>query len=210
MKQTILAFGDSNTHGTPPMTSTDHHPRLARRWPVVMAEQLDCTLIEDGLPGRTACRIAPTSQEMHLDGPLGLRMALHMHGPIDHLLIMLGTNDLHTCYGQTPDQITASIATLLLDAFDPDIQARHESFGVTLLCPPPIKEIGTFVPEFLGGTAKSNALAPRFKALADAWHASFINAGDYIAVDDADGTHFNATAHETLGKAIAKVLASFE
>ncbi|SEW45725.1 Lysophospholipase L1 [Cognatiyoonia koreensis] len=206
MKQTILAFGDSNTHGTPPMDSHDHHPRLARRWPVVMADILGCTLIEDGLPGRTACQITASDPDLHRDGHLGLRISLNAHGPIDRLIIMLGTNDLQAKYGKTADAIAAGIAGLLRMANDAETQARHDGFAITLVCPPPIEEAGAFVPELFGGAAKSRALLPRLQELAAQWGAGFIDAGAHIAVHPKDGTHFDADAHDTLGKAIAAAL----
>ena len=36
------------------MHDSSHHPRHKRRWPVVLAETLGCTVIEEGLPGRMA------------------------------------------------------------------------------------------------------------------------------------------------------------
>lgn len=206
MTETILAFGDSNTHGTPPMVSRDHHPRLDRRWPVVMAEILGCHLIEDGLPGRTACQLNVTSPDLHLDGPLGLRMALATHGPIDRLLIMLGTNDFQTKYGKTPAQVAAAIAGLLVIAHDPVIQMNHGGFSVVLICPPPTEETGTFVPELYQSTEKMQRFLPLLMELAAQWNVPCIDAGAHIHVDAADGTHFDAAAHETLGKIIAATL----
>lgn len=206
MTETILVFGDSNTHGTPPMASEAHHPRLDRRWPVVMADHFRCNLIEEGLPGRTACRLITTMPDTHLDGHLGLRIALNTHGPIDRLLIMLGTNDLQTQYGKTPEQILAGLAGLMVIAKDVNMQAQHGGFSITLIAPPPVKEIGTFVPELYGGAAKSQALTPLIADLAKQWGVGFFDAGAHIAVDPLDGTHFNAAAHETLGKAIAAYL----
>ena len=211
MTQTILAFGDSNTHGTPPMANRNHHPRLKMRWPLAFQNATGCTLIEDGLPGRTACQIAANSPDLHLDGHLGLRMALLTHGPIDHLFIMLGTNDLQTKYGKSLDAITAGIAGLLAMAHANDIQNQHGGFQTTLICPPPVRETGSFVPEFLGGAAKSRALPALFAALAAAWNTTIIDAGQFITTSPADGVHFDADAHKTLGLAIAEQLSpSFE
>lgn len=207
MTRSILAFGDSNTHGTPPMTSDSHHPRLPRRWPVVLAEVLGETVIEDGLPGRTACPLVSTSADVHLDGHLGLRMALATHGPIDHLLIMLGSNDLKEAAGKTPDMIVAGLAGLMLMAKDTEAQARHGGFEITLIAPPPLLEMGTFVPEMRGGAAKSIALAEGTRALAAAWSAGFIDAGAYIASSPVDGVHFDEDAHAALGRAVAGYLA---
>ena len=209
MTQTILAFGDSNTHGTPPMHDHNHHPRLPRRWPVVMAEIIGCNLIEDALPGRTACQLNPTTPDAHMDGNLGLRMALAMHGPIDQLLIMLGTNDMQFKYGQTVEAITSSIAWLLAMANDPETQARHGGFATTLICPPAVMEIGTFVPGMYGAVAKSAALSSHLAPLAAAHGVSYLDAGLHISPSPIDGVHFDAETHEILGKAIAAHLQAF-
>ena len=206
MKETILCFGDSNTHGTPPMVSRDHHPRFDRRWPVVMAEILGCELIEDGLPGRTACQLIATSADVHLDGLLGLRIALASQGPIDRLVIMLGTNDLQNRHGKTAAQIASGIAALLSHAHMDETQARHDGFSTLLIAPPPVVEVGTFVPEFLGGAVKAAELAPLLRELAAAWGADFLDAGAHMAVDSVDGTHFDEAGHEALGVAVARVL----
>lgn len=203
MTQTILAFGDSNTHGTPPMTSDAHHPRLQKRWPVVLAEVSGHTVIEEGLPGRTACPMTATSPDMHLDGHVGLRIALSTHGPIDHLLIMLGSNDLKESYGKTPEMIVAGLAGLIYMARDGAIQDRHGGFGITLIAPPPLLEVGTFVPEMRGGAAKAPVLTSGIAALAAAWDIGFLDAGAHITSSPVDGVHFDAAAHKTLGRAVA-------
>lgn len=206
MKRTILAFGDSNTYGTPPMGSRDYHPRFPRRWPVVMAENLNCDLIEAGLGGRTAAAQTISGGEMYLDGPLGLRMALLGHGPIDDLLIMLGTNDMQARHGRTAEAIVASISNLLSIAHETEMQARHNGFRTLLICPPPALEGGTFVPEFRGAAEKSGALPRLYHELSEAWDCAFLDAGAFIGSDPRDGVHFGADAHTTLGNAVASEL----
>jgi len=208
MTQTILTFGDSNTHGTPPMTSRDHHPRLVRRWPVVMAENIDCNLIEDGLGGRTACAQPVGSVEPYLDGPLGLHMALRAHGPIDWLTIMLGTNDLQTRHGNTADAVAASLSNLMSIAHNAEIQDRHNGFRTLLISPPPVLDEGAFAPEFMDAPRKSVELPSRVAHLADRWGCAYLDAGALIASDPRDGVHFNEAAHETLGRAVAKMLSA--
>ena len=93
---TIMTFGDSNTHGTPPIVTRGLYARFPAgvRWPTVMAASLgpDWHLVEEGLPGRTTCFSDPLMGP-YMDGPTGLRIALESHGPLDVLTIMLGTND---------------------------------------------------------------------------------------------------------------------
>lgn len=207
MTQTILTYGDSNTYGTPPMESREHHPRLTGRWPVVMANALGCNLIEEGLPARTACSLPANAQEPHLDGQIGLQIALRSHGPIDRLVVMLGTNDLQTRYGKTADMICAGIASLLVTAHSDELQDRHDGFETMIICPPVVIDGGTFIPEFMGAPAKSAQLPELYAALAERWNCGFLDAGKVIKSDPLDGVHFNATAHAALGQAVADALA---
>ncbi len=210
--QTILTFGDSNTHGTPPMTMRGTPARFdaATRWPGVMQAATGCTLIEEGLPGRTACAAADPIMGPHMNGHLGLRIALQSHGPIDVLTIMLGTNDLKAHFGLTPDAITAGVAGLLGLALGDEYQTRHGGFQVLLICPPPVLETGILAAEFQGGAAKSHELSGRYAALALSRGASFLNAGDHITSSPIDGIHLDAANHAALGQAAAQRILSFE
>lgn len=188
------------------MHNHGHHPRMNRRWPVVMADHFDCNLIEDGLPGRTACQLIATSPDAHLDGQLGLRIALNAHGPIDQLVIMLGTNDFQTARGHTAESALAGIAGLLAQASDAEMQDKHGGFGITLVAPPVMEEVGTFVPQLYGSAAKSRAFNTLLADLAKVWNLSFVDAAEIITVSPIDGAHFDEAAHDSLGRAIAAAL----
>lgn len=208
MTRTILTFGDSNTHGTPPIVTRGTYARhdATARWPQVMAATLGCTLIEEGLPGRTACAVTDPEMGAHMNGHLGLRIALESHGPIDVLTIMLGTNDCKAHFGLTPDGIAAGIAGLLAIACGEPMQTRHGGFKVLLVCPPPILEQGPIAQVFLGAATKSLALPPLYRTLAQTWNAGFLDAGDHIAVSPQDGVHYNAASHLALGQAVARAI----
>ena len=78
------------------------------RWPRVAGAALGAgwTIVEEGLPGRTAQFDDPVMGAW-MNGQMGLRIALASHGPIDWLAIMLGTNDCKTRFGGRPETITA-------------------------------------------------------------------------------------------------------
>jgi lysophospholipase L1-like esterase len=189
------------------MATRAFHQRLERRWPIVMAEELGCTLIEAGLGGRTVCNQNPQDGELYLDGPLGLRIALLSSGPIDTLVIMLGTNDLQTRHGRSAEDIRAGMSKLLSIAHDAEIQARHANFDVLVVCPPAALETGTFSPEFDGAAEKTTTLPALYADLAKRWGDQFFDAGTVINSDPLDAVHFGEVAHRKLGLAIAKVLA---
>ena len=209
MTRTILAFGDSNTHGTKPMPDHAGAGRFdrAERWPGAMADALGdgWHLVEEGLPGRTAAW-GDVLMGDHMNGQTGLKIALASHAPIDVLVIVLGTNDVKARLGLTAEGVAAGIAGLLDIANDPDTQAAHAEFRTLLVCPPPITEGPPFAAEMRGGAALSRALPALLEPLAEAHGVAFLDAGRHIAVSPTDGVHFDADAHRTLGHAIARAI----
>ena len=208
---TLLTFGDSNTHGTPPIVTRGEYRRYdaATRWPCRVRAALGaaCDLAEEGLPGRTAQFDDPV-MGAHMNGQIGLKIALQSHGPIDVMTLMLGTNDVKTRFGATPAQVTAGIAGLLDIALGIEMQTRHGGFRVLLICPPPVVETGPISGEFVGSAAISQALPPLYAALAAARGVGFLDAGRHLQVSQTDGIHFEPEGHAHLAAAVAGTLAA--
>jgi lysophospholipase L1-like esterase len=206
----LLTFGDSNTHGTPPIPSREtpyaRHDSQTR-WPrrALAALGPAWELVEEGLPGRTAQFPDPVMGS-HMDGRDGLKGALCSHGPIDVMTLMLGTNDVKARFTATADQVVCGIAGLLDIALGPEMQLRHGGFRVLLICPPPVDEVGPFAGEFWGAAAKSRALVGPYRALAAARGCAFLDAGSVITVSPIDGIHYDAAAHAALGNAVAEAV----
>ncbi|TNC71805.1 SGNH/GDSL hydrolase family protein [Rubellimicrobium roseum] len=204
----LLCFGDSNTHGTPPIVTRGEYARFDAdtRWPRVAARRLPgWEVVEEGLPGRTAQFPDPV-MGAHMDGREGIKIALQSHGPIDAMTLLLGTNDVKTRFGATPEKVAAGIAGLLDIAMGPEMQTRHGGFRVLLICPPPVLEQGPIASEFTGARAVSRQLAPLYRALAEARGAAFLDAAEVIEVSPQDGIHFEAEAHHALGAVVAEVV----
>lgn len=204
----LLCFGDSNTHGTPPVLVQGEYRRFdaATRWPGALRTLLPgWEVVEEGLPGRTAQFPDPVSGD-HMDARPALRVALQSHGPLDAMTLMLGTNDVKARFGATPERVAAGIAGLLDLALSPEMQDRHGGFRVLLLCPPPVREVGFLAPEFLGGRDKSLALPPLLEAQARARGCAFLDAGRVIEVSPVDGIHYEAEAHAKLARAVAEAV----
>lgn len=204
----ILTFGDSNTHGTQPMvTRPSDRPRHTRRWPVVMAEELGWDLVEEGLPGRT---FAFPDPEMgpHMDGRLGLFMALESHGPIDAMTIMLGTNDLKAHFEATPEEIAAALGFHLDVALSEEMQARHGGFEPLVILPPRPYAAGILAEIYVDAADRGEAVQTAMRAEAEKRDIAVFDANSVIAVSEVDGVHFDAAAHETLGRAVAAFIRS--
>lgn len=205
----LLTFGDSNTHGTPPIVNRSEYQRFGPgiRWPSVAQAALGpgWELAEEGLPGRTAQYEDPVMGP-HMNGRVGLRIALQTHGPIDVMTLMLGTNDVKTRFAATPEDVVVGVAGLLDVATSQEYQDRHGGFRILLICPPPVLEVGPLAAEFWGAAARSQALPPLFAALARSRGVGFLDAGRVISVSPVDGVHYEAAAHATLGRAVAEAV----
>ncbi|PYE84926.1 SGNH/GDSL hydrolase family protein [Pseudoroseicyclus aestuarii] len=206
MTRTVLCFGDSNTHGTMPMETLTSSRRHAPedRWPRAAEAALGAgwQVIEEGLPGRTAQFPDPVMGD-HMDGRMGLRIALASHRPVDVLAIMLGTNDTKAMFGADARRVAAGLAGLLAMANDVMVQEAHGGFRVLLICPPPVLEQGPIARQFAGARETSLALPPLLRDLAATWGAGFLDAGSVIEVSPVDGVHFDAEAQRSLGRAVA-------
>lgn len=203
----LLTFGDSNTHGTPPIEQMGVYDRFdaATRWSTRAAAELGWELAEEGLPGRTAQFDDPVMGS-HMNGQVGLKIALCSHGPIDLLTIMLGTNDVKARFCATPEMITGGIASLLDIAQGVEMQTRHGGFQILLICPPPVVEVGPIQAEFYGGAVKSQGLPAQYAALAQARGVGFMDAGQVIEVSLIDGVHYDAAAHGVLAGTVVTAL----
>lgn len=205
-RRILLAFGDSNTHGTMPMAAFGEIARLGRdvRWTGHMARGLDPAweVIEEGQPGRTTVHDDPV-EGPHRNGLSLLPALLESHRPIDLVLVMLGTNDLKARFSVTPTDIALSleklVAVIRASAAGPGGRAP----AVLLVAPPPIAETGCLAGIFTGGTAKSRDLGAAVGAAARRAGVAFVDAAAHVAVSPIDGIHYEAEGHARLGAALA-------
>jgi lysophospholipase L1-like esterase len=200
----VMCFGDSNTYGTPPIVDLNVHARFdaQTRWPRLMAQAAGVDLIEEGLPGRTTMWDDPV-MGAHMNGQTGLKMALESHGPLDLLVIMLGTNDVKARFTAMGAQVQGGMSSLLDIAQHRIMQARHGGFKTLIIAPPPVLEQGPIRYEFFGGAARSAQLAALYADLAHPRDVHFMDAGAHISVSQVDGVHFDAPAHAVLAAAVA-------
>ena len=205
----LLCFGDSNTHGTVPMATLDDNNRFGSdtRWPTVAAAALgdDWNLLEEGLPGRTWCFDDPLMGG-HMNGEIGLKIALGTHKPLDLVVIMLGTNDVKSKFAATPEEIARQAGRALDYCLQREIQDAHRGLKPILICPPPALERGCLAEQFTNSASKGPRLAALYAAQAKARGAAFFDAGTVIQSSSVDGVHFDAASHLALGAAIADFL----
>ena len=210
MARTVLCFGDSNTHGSPPATAlAAPSARYDRntRWPALMAAHLgaDWHVIEEGHPGRTTVHDDPIEGE-HRNGLTVLPSMLESHKPIDVVILMLGTNDLKGRFAVNATDIALSLERLIgvVRAFACGPNGNHPC--ILLVAPPPIIETGCLADMFEGGAAKSWRLSTAIAAAAARAKVSFLDAGAHIEVSPIDGIHYDKAAHATLAITVANAL----
>lgn len=201
---TILAFGDSNTHGTLPLAARgglDRHPPSAR-WPDVMARVLGAQVIAEGQPGRTTVHDDPLAGP-HRNGLGVLPALLESHRPLDLVIVMLGTNDCKAIHGLRGWDIAAGAGRLAQVVLASDAGPGGAAPRVLLVAPVPVEEAGTLAEAFQGGRARSRAIAPALREEAERLGCGFFDAGRVAAVDALDGVHLAAAAQVALGLAMA-------
>lgn len=205
---TLLTFGDSNTYGAAPIYDEFTRVRYAQgtRWPTRVASALGWDLVEAGLPGRTVATPDPNDMGAHMDGRLGLQIALQSCGPIDVMTLMLGTNDVKQAFGLTAQMIASQIEGLVETALSKDMQASHNGFKLLLIAPPPVREVGYLAGKYKGAERASNALPALLETLAQKHKIAYVNAGDFIEVSEIDGVHYSAEMHGKLADAVASAL----
>lgn len=206
--RTLLLFGDSNTHGTPPVRDLGDLDRFPRqeRWAVRLAGLLpDWEVIAEGHPGRTTVHDDPI-EGAHRNGLTVLPSLLESHRPVDVVLIMLGTNDLKERFAVNAGDIALSLERLVRVIRASSAGPGGVAPGVLLVAPPPIIEVGCLASMFAGGAVKSRALAAEVAAAAGRAGVPFLDAGEVVQVSPIDGIHYDAAANAPLAEAFAKAI----
>ena len=207
--KTVVCFGDSNTYGTPGMPDADFWGRYGpdERWPGVMRVALGegWTVIEEGLPGRTTVHDDPV-EGADRNGLKALPMVLGSHRPIDHLVIMLGCNDLKARFAVTPADIAASVGTLVRTAKASPAGPDGQAPAILVVAPAAIIETGFLGDMFQGGAVKSAELGRHYAATAARFGVGFLDAAALVVSDPLDGIHMAPDQHAILGRAVAAAL----
>ena len=215
-KKRILCFGDSNTWGVIPRwyetTVPSDRYDIHTRWPQVMAAQLgdNYEIIEEGLGGRTTIYDLPGNPGKN--GEAYLLPCLQTKRPLDMVILMLGTNDLHMARPLKEEELGNGIRRLIeLVQCHPDCGRGFETAKILVLAPievwPSDPNGRTSVyPRFYGewATHLSRLFPKVYKEIADEYGCYFLNAALYAKPSLGDGVHMLPEGHIALGNAVAK------
>ena len=207
MAKTVLCFGDSNTHGTVPMTSMTDIRRFPHdiRWPSVMANALgsDWKVICEGHPGRTTVHDDPIEGH-HKNASRALLVLLESHRPVDLLVMMLGTNDLKARFNVGAVEIAQGVEKLVHLIRTTQTGPSQTAPGILIITPPPIRDAGPLMEIFEGGVGKSRRFAETFATMGKRAGVPVFNAATACAMSESEGIHMDEVAHQALGLAVAK------
>lgn len=213
MKKEILCFGDSNTWGCVPrwvdlgVPSERYDPdtRWTGRLSALLGEEYH--IIEEGLGGRTSIYDFPG--EPWRNGLPYFQPCLLSHRPLDLVVIMLGTNDLHACLNPTLEHLGDGIRALV------DVVRATPKCGRSNTPPPILIVSPAHIKEALGrreiypklGGEYGEDLSYRFAAVyrqaAEELGCHFLDAAPYAQPSDADGLHWEPESHRRLAEAMA-------
>lgn len=202
--KTILCYGDSNTFGQ----IAGGNERFSRneRWPgrLQMALGEEYHVIEEGLSGRTTVWDDPV--EEHKNGKAYLAPCLGSHKPLDLVILLLGTNDLKKRFSVSSFEISVSIERLLDTILKSETGREEKAPEILLITPVPVRDVGhvEFNMMFEDGFKKGHQLGRYYKALARRKGVHYLEPGEQIELDDADGVHYTAKGHADMAKLIEK------
>lgn len=199
MKQ-ILCFGDSNTYGLVPGTKDRYGWGV--RWTSILNDRVEkygYRVVEEGLCGRTTVFDDPFRTGRR--GSQFLTSILETHNPIDHIILMLGTNDCKSVYKATPGVIGRGIELLL-----EQIKAYAPQAEVLLISPIFLGEKvwqDGYDKEFSEASVQvSKQLGNVYAKIAEKYGAKFMCASDYAQSSSVDEEHLDEQGHRALADAI--------
>jgi lysophospholipase L1-like esterase len=199
----VLCYGDSNTHGITPTQPHGRYPADVR-WTGQLQKKLgdDFYVIEEGLAGRTTNLDSPDDKKPGRNGFTYFEPCLFTHGPVDIVVITLGTNDLKNTFNRELSGVTDALEQYIddLKEFDPDAK-------VVLVAPVPLKATEPMIYYDESSQQKSEQLASEISRLAKQRNVNFLDAGE-VAKVGADGLHWDEPSQAKFAEPMAKLVRS--
>ena len=208
--KSILCYGDSLTYGANPIPGGARHD-FADRWPGALEGRLagKVRVFPEGLGGRTTV-FDDWMTGADRNGARILPTLLRSHGPLDLVIIMLGTNDLKPFLGRTALEASNGMRRLVRIVRGSSLEEGHPGPKIIVMAPPAISD--TQHPEMLlhfGGRAvieESKLFAKWYAQRASEEGVGFFDAGTVAKPHPADGVHLDAANTRAIGEALAPLV----
>lgn len=197
----ILCFGDSNTYGLVPGEKRRY--AYDERWTGILSERLgnQFHVTEEGLCGRTT-----VFEDFFREGRKAsktLPVILESHSDTNLIVLMLGTNDMKTCFKTNEKIISFGIEKLLgqIRNFNPEIK-------ILLVSPILLGEKvwqENYDPEFDEQSVKiSKQLKAEYERVSKEWKTEFLSASDYAVPSEIDQEHMDIKNHKLFAEAVTE------
>jgi lysophospholipase L1-like esterase len=207
----VLCFGDSNTHGTP--GDDPEYVRLPadRRWTGLLQRLLGdgYDVVEEGLNGRTTD--VDYEDRPGCNGRTYFVPCLLTHHPLDVVVVMLGINDLKSCFDRTPKAIAEALHGYVDDIAANLADARGRVPTTVLVSPIWIDDTAPAYAEVTGGSfdstssARSRDLAEEIRRVAQERGVRYAAAAQ-VARAGGDGLHLTLNSHAPLAELVASTI----
>ena len=209
--KTILAYGDSITFGANPVMGGPRHA-FEDRWPSVLEAGLggQARVIAEGLGGRTTVH-DDWNGNADRNGARILPTLLASHGPLDAVVIMLGTNDLKPFLGRTAFEASLGMRRLVQIVRGHAVMEGTPTPQIVVVAPPHLSKtsVHPWMMDHFGqdeAIAESKLFAKHYKARAEELGTAFFDASTVASPDPADGVHLNADNTRAIGTGLVPVV----
>lgn len=205
--KSILAYGDSLTWGYDAEGPSRH--AFEDRWPTVLQAGLGAAalVIAEGLNGRTTAFDDHTAAADR-NGARMLPSLLDTHGPLDLVIIMLGSNDMKPWIAGHALPAAQGMARLVEIVRNHRYPLDAPKPKVLIVAPPPLcpTENREFDEMFGRRYEASKQLAVSYRDLAEQAGVAFFDAGSVAKTTPLDGVHLDAANTRAIGEALVPVV----
>ncbi len=207
----ILVFGDSLSWGYVPGSQHQRHASDVR-WPgklqSLLGDQYD--IIEENLNSRGIEHGDPRPGKEGRRALDYIEPCLDSHDPLDHVIVLLGTNELKHEMQMSAIDVGLTMEKLLTVIMGRPSQFRGSKPTITLVAPPIINDTTEYCTKdnkYLGATEKSRALIEVYRQLAEKLTINFVNLETITT--GLDGVHLDEVEHARIAMLVKDSLVQF-
>lgn len=157
---------------------------------------------EDGLVGRTAA--FPDDNRAGRSALETLPLSIESHGPVQYIILMLGTNDCKIEKSRSAEDVGAGMDKLVRLV----IGMLPAWTKILLVAPPPLGRPRRSATRSMtrSRSPSRRGVAAQYQMIAEAYGLRFLDAGTVTQMSALDGEHLDPDGHKKLAAAIADIV----